>query len=137
MHSVRNRSVSIVLILILASSIPAIFVGSASAQSTTTTGVSRDFNPAISINALLIGRLADTTTDRSYNGIDLQESEIQFTSIVDPFWKANLIFAVHPEHGHAEEEADEHAHGYVGDVEVATVAGQAIPWGLGLVLGKD
>ena len=114
----------------------ALTAGSVLAQSSTATGISREFNPAISVNALLKGRLADQTTDRAYNGVDLQEAEIQVTSIVDPYWKANLIFAVHPEHSH-DDEADSHAHGYVGDVEVATVAGQAIPGGFGLVVGKD
>ena len=84
-------------------------------QSTTSSGVSNAFNPAVSVNALLLGRLADNSTDRTYNALDLQEAEVQFTSIVDPFWKAKLIFAVHPAHSHDHEEdaeavADHGAH---------------------------
>jgi hypothetical protein len=116
-------------------------VAPAAAATSTATGVSRDFNPAISVNALLLGRTADRATDAALNGVDLQEAEIQFSSIVDPYWKADLVFAVHPEHGHdhAEDEAAvEDAHGgYAGDVEVAAVRGRALPGGFGLVVGKD
>jgi hypothetical protein len=108
---------------------------------TTATGVSREFNPAISVNTLLLGRAADTVTDRAHNGVDLQEAEIQLTSIVDPYWKANLVFAVHPETGHdhgAAEAGDDHGHGgYAGHVEVAYVDGTSLPWRLALRLGKD
>ncbi|MFO7608596.1 MAG: hypothetical protein R6X35_05275 [Candidatus Krumholzibacteriia bacterium] len=113
--------------------------GAAGAQSSTATGVSRDFNPAISVNTLLVGRVADATADRAFNGADLQEAEVQFTSIVDPYWKADLVFAVHPERGDAHgdgEETDAHG-GYAGDVEVARLAGLAVPGGFGLVVGKD
>lgn len=109
-------------------------------QSTTATGVSRDFNPAISVNTLLLGRVADNSTDRAVNGADLQEAEAQFTAIVDPFWKANLVFAVHPQHEHAHDEAEDAEHeagGYTGHVEVAYVDGQEIPGGFALRLGKD
>ncbi len=127
MHSYRILPVAILLV---ATALPAL------GQSTTATGVSRDFNPALSVNALLTGRVADETADRAYNGADLQEAEVQFTSVVDPYWKANLIFAVHPKHHHEGE--DEHAHGgYAGDIEVATIDGQSIGGGFGLLVGKD
>lgn len=127
MYPLRNALAAGLLVAALA--LPAL------GQSTTATGVSRSFNPAISVNTLLLGRVADQTTDRAYNGFDLQEAEVQFTSIVDPYWKANLVFAVHPEHGH--EDGEENAHGYALEVEVATLDGQAIPGGFGLVVGKD
>jgi hypothetical protein len=98
------------------------------AQSTTATGVSNAFNPAISVNTLLLGQMADSSPERDYNQIDLQEAEVQFTSIVDPYWKANLVFAIHP--------ADEGT-GYGGDVEAAYVDGTSLPGGFGLRLGKD
>jgi len=114
---------------------------SALAQPATATGVSRDQNPAISVNTLFLGRVADESADAAVNGLDIQEAEIQFTSIVDPFWKANLVFAVHPAHeDHDEAETDEHdAHrrGYEGDLEVAYIDGTALPHGFGLRLGKD
>lgn len=111
------------------------FAQSPAAASSTATGVSNAFNPAISVNALLLGQLAESNPDHDYNQIDLQEAEIQFTSIVDPYWKANLVLAVHPAHG---DTAQEEAHGgYEGDVEVAYVDGTSLPGGFGLRLGKD
>jgi len=110
------------------------------AQSTAT-GISPEFNPAISVNTLVIGRVAERSTDRAYNGGDLQEAEVQFTSVVDPYWNANVVFAVHPTHDHAQDNAEggetESHGGYEGDVEVAYVDGQALPGGFGLRLGKD
>ena len=87
----------LLLCALLASVAPAV------GQSATATGGTRDLNPAVSVNTLLLGRRADSATDRAVNGLDLQEAEAQFTSVVDPFWKANLVFAVHPahDHGHA------------------------------------
>ncbi|MBD3221612.1 hypothetical protein GF314_10255 [bacterium] len=136
MHPVR---------ILVGVAVTAMLAGAACAQSTTATGVSRASNPAISVNTLLLGRVADEATANEYNGIRIQEAEVQLTSIVDPYWKANLVFAVHPEHGHdhaedgAEAEADGHDHGtrYVGDVEVAYVEGTALPYRLGLRVGKD
>jgi hypothetical protein len=120
-------------VLVLALAVPGV-----RAQSSTATGVSREFNPAISVNTLLLGRTADKSTDRAYNGVDLQEAEVQFTSVVDPYWKAKLVFAVHPEHAHAHEGEEAEGHGgYTGDVEVAYIDGQELPAGLGLRLGKD
>jgi len=95
---------------------------------TSVTGISSDFNPAISVNTLLLGRLAEETTEPAYNGMDLQESEIQISSIVDPYWKADLVLAFHP--GHEGE-------GYETDVEVARVSAQQLPGGFGLDLGRD
>jgi len=130
-------SLRILFVIVLGSAV----AGPAVAQSTTATGVSREFTPAISVNTLLLGRVADRATDPALNGVDLQEAEVQFTSVVDPFWKANLVFAVHPAHDHAEGEGgaeEAHAHGgYEGDLEVAYVDGQALPAGFGLRLGKD
>ena len=130
-------------VMLLAAAVAAVLVVPAGAESTAT-GVSRDLNPAISVNALLLGRVADTATDAAYNGADLQEAEVQFTSVVDPHWKAHLTFAVHPTHDHAhaedaeaaEAEADAHA-GYAGDIEQAYVDGTSLPAGFALRLGKD
>jgi hypothetical protein len=136
------RTLILGVALVAALVLPSADAARATDGATTATGVSREFNPAISVNTLLLGRVADQSTDTAVNGVDLQEAEIQFTSIVDPYWKANLVFAVHPEHGHdhAEEEegAEEHAHGgYTGHVEVAYVDGTNLPWNLALRLGKD
>ena len=101
--------------------------------STTATGVSRAMNPAISVNSLVMGQVSRDDDSVEANTIDLQEMEMQFTSIVDPFWKADLVVAVHPEHGHDGEEA----HGYAVDLEVARLEYLNMPRGLGLTLGKD
>ncbi len=127
-------------IMLLVAALAAVLALPAVAQSTAT-GVSRDLNPAISVNALLLGRVADNATEAAYNGADLQEAEVQFTSVVDPHWKAHLTFAVHPahDHDHAEEtDADAESHGgYAGDIEQAYVDGASLPAGFALRLGKD
>lgn len=101
--------------------------------STTATGVSRAMNPAISVNTLILGQVSRDDASVEANSIDLQEMEMQFTSIVDPFWKADLVVAVHPEHAHEGEDA----HGYAVDLEVARLEYLNMPRGLGLTLGKD
>ncbi len=130
MHPVRILAISVLLITLT--------ISQTNAQSSTATGVSSKFNPAISVNGLLLGRVADQSTDRSVNGIDLQEAEVRFTSIVDPYWKANLTFAVHPDHGHDHGDETEGGHGgYTGDLEQAYVDGTALPGGWALRVGKD
>jgi len=130
MHPVRCFSVLFLVAVITAAR--------ADAQSSTATGVSNKFNPAISVNGLLLGRVADQSTDPSVNGIDLQEAEVRFTSIVDPYWKANLTFAIHPSHDHDHEEGEGESHGgYAGDLEQAYVDGTALPGGWAMRLGKD
>ncbi|RKZ19047.1 hypothetical protein DRQ50_02885 [bacterium] len=130
----KNLCIGCGVALLLALAVPVL------AQSSTATGVNREFNPAISVNALLLGRVADQSTERAVNGADLQEAEVQFTSIVDPYWKANLIFAIHPKHAHDHDGDPDDAHeagGYSGHVEVVYVDGQELPAGLGMRLGKD
>jgi hypothetical protein len=63
--------------------------------------------------------------------------EVQFSSVVDPFWTADLIIAMHPEHAHAEEEAEAHTTHFALDVEKAIVEYRNMPRGWGLRLGKD
>jgi len=110
-------------------------------SSSTDTGVSRLMNPAVSLNALFLGELAQDVGDA--NRLAIQEAELQLTSVVDPFWTADMVVAWHEEH---EEHEDEHhdekaedAHGaahFVTDIEVATLRSTAMPAGLGLTLGK-
>ncbi len=106
--------------------------------SSTTTGVSRLMNPAVSLNALFLGETSSETGDAEANRIAIQEAEIRFTSVVDPFWTADVVVAWHEEHEeHAE---DEHAHTgaphFATDIEVAQIRSTAMPAGLGLTLGK-
>lgn len=71
----------------------------------TATGVSRDFNPAISVNSLFLGSgfsgLAgdsaappgDAEADEFLeSGLRHQETEFQFTSTIDPYTSADFIF---------------------------------------------
>ncbi|MFH1679340.1 MAG: hypothetical protein ABIH26_01705 [Candidatus Eisenbacteria bacterium] len=108
--------------------------GSAAAQSATATGISRDFNPALSVNALLLytSGLNETAEEEhageehahrpAGDGFRVQETELQVTSYVDPYVKANLVFAMHGTDGFELEEG----------------FGQALflPGGLGLRAGK-
>ncbi len=103
--------------------------------SSTATGISRLMNPAISLNAVLLGETSRDISTTAANQIGLQEMEIQFASVVDPFWTAELIVAMHPEHAHEGEES--HATHFALDVEKAIVEYRNMPRGLGLRLGKD
>ncbi len=148
----RCRAVVLPAALLPAVLLPAILLlcaTAASAQTTTTTstsstatGLSRLLNPAISVNALLLGQASRDVKTAEANGIDLQEVEMQLSAIVDPFWRADVIFAVHPAHGHDHGEAedtDEHAFAhaeYIWDVEVAAITYRNMPRGFGLVVGK-
>lgn len=97
------------------------------AGSSTTSGVSNAMNPALSVNALTVADYATDNDDPAHNGIRLQEAEMHFTSIVDPFWKANVILAVFPE---------DNGSSYGINVEEANIAGTSLPAGLGLKMGK-
>jgi hypothetical protein len=126
------RFLSIVLLAML-SALPA----AAQSASSTATGVSNTLNPAISVNGLFWGQVSRDSDLPEYNRVALQEAEAQFTAIVDPFWKANIVAAVHPVHAHA---AGEEEHVEAGGVELhleeATIDGRSLPAGLALRLGK-
>jgi hypothetical protein len=102
--------------------------GAAMAQtSSTSTGVSRLMNPAISANGLFLGTVSRDNPDPAANGIFLQEAEVQITSVVDPFWTADLIVVW------AQQEDSET---YDTLIETASLRSTAMPAGLGLTLGK-
>jgi len=93
----------------------------ASAQSggsTTATGTSRAFNPAISVNGLFLGMLTSRAAeeheheaeleeehghahqhDGPQEGLQVQEVEVQLTSFVDPYLKADIVLAMHGTEG--------------------------------------
>lgn len=125
MQSLHGAALAAVLALGMAA-------GTAGAQSqpgtATSTGISRDFNPAISVNALFLGAgfsdLDVPEVDRSeleVSGLRLQEMEVQFTSAIDPYSKADLILSY--EDGEF-------------SVEEAFVRTTALPGGVGLRAGK-
>lgn len=105
-----------------------LLAGAAAAQtSSTATGVSRLMNPAMSANGLFLGQVSKDNADRASNGIFLQEAEIQLTSVVDPFWTADLIVVwAQPEDSDT----------YDTLIETASLRNRSMPAGLGLTLGK-
>lgn len=102
--------------------------------SSTATGISRTMNPALSVNGLFLAQWNRDTPTAEENFVKLQETEIQFTAAVDPYWSADLILGFDPGHG---EEGDEHSgSGLETDVEVASLRSSVMPAGLGLMIGK-
>jgi hypothetical protein len=93
----------------------------------TTTGTSNLMNPALSLNGLFAGQTSDERDGSDVNGLRMQEVELHASSIVDPFWSADIIVAV---------ETNELADGYDVGVEVARVDATSLPYGLGLRMGK-
>ncbi len=99
--------------------------------SSTATGVSRLMNPAVSVNALFLGQVSADDDSPAANGVKLQEAEMQFTSVVDPFWTARMIVAYHPIH-----DPDGEHHGFETHIEEASLTARRMPAGLGLRIGK-
>jgi len=121
------------LFLMIFSGLPVL----AAAQSSTLTGTSRSMNPAISVNGLLRGQASRDDPAPELNGFKIDGVEAQFSAVVDPFWSADVLIGMHPEHAHHEEgSADAHGSDIVVDVEEAYLDGQSLPGGLGLKLGK-
>ena len=127
-----HLSSTVILVLTLSTTL----AGSAFAQrgDATTTGTSRAFNPAISLNALMLGHYLDGPAaeihpghDHSHGGpleegISIQELELQFSADVDAYARLNSTFAFHP--------------GGEIDVEEAFADILTMPLGLGLRVGK-
>lgn len=67
-------------------------------SSTTATGVSRAFNPAISVNGLFLGAYRSVENDNPNadpkTGLSIQEMEVQFTANVDTYLKANMLLSM-------------------------------------------
>jgi len=95
--------------------------------SSTSTGVSRLMNPAISANGLFLGTVSQDKADPAANGIFLQEAEVQITSVVDPFWTADLIVVWLQQ---------EDSKAYDTLIETASLRSTNMPAGMGLTLGK-
>lgn len=98
-------------------------------QSTTASGASNVMNPAISANGLFLGVAHNPISDEETNGFKIQEMELQFTSIVDPFFKADVTMALHPPH-------EQDHHGMSIDIEEGFLTFQSLPRGFGLRTGK-
>ena len=96
-------------------------------QSSTASGISNKMNPALSVNGLFLAQKSLERHGVDYNGINLQEAEMHFSSVVDPFWKANIIVSVFPE-------SDGTAYGL--GVEEASLKSSSLPVGFNATLGK-
>lgn len=64
--------------------------------SATATGMSREFNPAISINGLFLGSgfsgLQDSGAEGHEPGLRLQEAELKFSASIDPYTSGDFVF---------------------------------------------
>ena len=113
--------------LIIASCLLAGMTAIAQAGSSTVSGVSNSMNPALSVNALANLMHSTENGGADLNGIHLEEAEMHFTSVVDPFWKANVILSAYPV---------DSGRGYEINLEEANIDGTALPAGVALKLGK-
>ena len=109
---------------------PAAAVGPASVRGSTASGISNAFNPAISLNGLVLG----AGSDQGSSQFGLQEFELQFSSDIDPYFRADITFSIHQDfdvpglaaHEHAEGEAAAAESGGI-EVEQALITSLAIP----------
>ena len=136
---IRNALKSAAALAVAVCLFPTTCVLAQDGGSSTATGISRLMNPAVSLNTLLLGQVSDRNATREANTIGLQEMEMQFSAVVDPFWTADVIVAFHQEHTEETEDAEADAHGahYAVDIEKAMVEYQNMPRGLGLRIGHD
>jgi hypothetical protein len=102
------------------------------AESSTLSGVSRTMNPAISVNGLMRGQVSSLDNTADLNGFFMDGVETQFTAVVDPFWKANVNIAIHPEHG----DGESHGVVYATHVEGAYLDSQSLPRGWAVRAGR-
>ena len=86
----------IVCIAVLAMTVPsAKFVHAQSGSSTTATGTSREFNPAISVNSLFLASWRDPASEE--DGFKAQEIELAMSAVVDPYFTADAFIAYEPD----------------------------------------
>lgn len=81
----------------------ALFASAALASSTFAAGKGNAFNPDTSVNFLGLAQhgtgLGNDRTVKNRNGLTLQEAEVQFTSDVDAYFRANALFSISQEDG--------------------------------------
>ncbi len=80
------------------------------AQNTMLRSRGNTFNPATSINALML--MENHEVDNDEDGFSIQEVEMQFTSDVDAYFRAQVALGIHKErdaHDDEEEEEEEHS----------------------------
>lgn len=90
------------------------FISSTSySQSLLNTSRGNKFNPAIGLNALTLYQNNSRTSEE--DGFALQEIELQFSSDVDAYFRAEATIGLHQEEEEEEEgegEGEEEAHGH-------------------------
>lgn len=100
----------------------------------TITGISRRFNPAISLNGLFLGGVS-SKHEEMHRIFRIQEIETYFTAFVDPYLKGDITLAIHS-HSHEDEHEGEHHEGYHLEIEEAYVTTQNLPGNLTFRMGK-
>ena len=110
---------------VLAVTAPAHDAFAQSAGGTTASGVSNALNPAISVNGLFLGTWSDPSSPDE--GLQVQEVEMAMTSVVDPYFKANVIVAFDP---------DRSGPGSDVALEEAYATMSSLPAGWGLEVGR-
>jgi len=105
-----------------------ILLGSLSVNAQSLSQMSRGnkFNPAIGLNALTLYR--NGSRDIENDGFSLQEIELQFSSDVDAYFRAEATIALHQEHSEEEEGSEEeHSHDFKIEPEEVFVETISIP----------
>lgn len=97
------------------------------AQSLLQTTRGNKFNPGIGMNALTL--FQNSARDTETDGFSLQEIEMQFSSDVDAYFRAEATLSLHPEHSEEEEEEDDaHDHtSYSIEPEVVFMETTSVP----------
>lgn len=97
------------------------FSASSFAQSLSPTSRGNSFNPAIGLNALTLFK--NTSRGNNDDGFELQEVELQLSSDVDAYFRAEARLALHPE-----ESTTGHSHVFVFEPEEVFVETIGIPY---------
>ena len=113
-------------------------------------GLWQSFNPDISIIADMLGQYTDheNDDDRPDDEFIFRELEMNFSGVLDPFARADVVVAIHKEFEHEEDEHGEeehehesprshaHSHDYVIDIEEAYLTTLSLPHGLQARVGR-
>lgn len=98
------------------------------AQGLSQTSRGNKFNPDIGVNVLSLFK--NSAVDSEEDGFSLQEVEMQFSSDVDAYFRAEVMLGLHQEHG-----TSGHTHEYKIEPEEAFIETLSIP-GLTVKVGK-
>lgn len=120
-------------------------------------GLWQSFNPDISVIGDMLGQYTshenEHGTDRPDDEFIFRELELNFSGVLDPFARADVVVAIHREFGHEEHEHEDgeaeeedhehesprghaHEHGYTVDIEEAYLTTLSLPHGLQARAGR-